>query len=52
MSSAAPLPLMERYGMAGTAEPPIDMLEERVREEFAAGGGIFVGPSLIAAWAP
>jgi ubiquinone/menaquinone biosynthesis C-methylase UbiE len=45
------LPLLEKIGAATACEVDIDTLEERLREEFVRGGGVFIVPELIGAWA-
>jgi hypothetical protein len=45
------LPLMERFGVATTAELEPETLGERLQDELRAANGIVLSPSMIGAWA-
>jgi SAM-dependent methyltransferase len=45
------LPMIERFGIATAAEVDIETLEDRLRTEAVAGGGVFVSAPFIGAWA-
>jgi len=44
------IPLMERLGIATSAEVQPDTLADRLLAEMTAENGIFVGPPMIGAW--
>jgi SAM-dependent methyltransferase len=44
------LPLMEKFGVASTAEVEIETLRERLENEVVGQNGVIVSPSLIGAW--
>jgi len=45
------LPMMERLGVATTAEVDVDTLAARLESETRAGGGVLMVPPMIGAWA-
>jgi len=44
------LPLMEKFGVASTAEAQIETLRDRLENEVVGHNGVIVSPSLIGAW--
>ena len=45
------LPMMERLGMATSADVELETLAARLEAEACAGGGVVMPPPLIGAWA-
>jgi SAM-dependent methyltransferase len=44
------LPLMEKFGVAATAEAQVETLRDRLENEVVDHNGVIVSPSLIGAW--
>jgi hypothetical protein len=46
----SPLPLMEKFGVASTAEVEIETLRDWLENEGVSHNGVIVSPSSIGAW--
>jgi hypothetical protein len=44
------LPQAVKFGIDGLDEASVDTLEDRLRDEVVAGGGVLVGWPVVSAW--